>query len=72
MLKTDKALLQQNLLANLPRPDLKDLELLIEWMKRPTMGNVYLLGRDSDCWAQENSPDLVALQARGDDDLLSS
>ena len=41
-------------------------------MKRPTMGGVYLLGRDRDVWSNPKQADLVTLQARVKNDLLSS
>ena len=45
-----------------------DLDFLQQWMRRPTMGNVYLLGRDSNIWSEPNSSDLIALHARQTDD----
>lgn len=32
------------------------------------MGNVYLLGRDSETWSKPDSSDLIALNARHTDD----
>ena len=41
-------------------------------MKRPTMGGVYLLGRDSDVWSNPNQRDLIALNAQEKNDMFSS
>ena len=35
------------------------------------MGNVYLLGQDSDIWENPDVLDLIALNARREDDLFS-
>ncbi|KAL8838166.1 MAG: hypothetical protein Q9176_005249 [Flavoplaca citrina] len=55
----------------IPKPNPRDLAFLQEWMKRPSMGNVYLLGQDSDVWANPEESDLIALQARYCDSPLS-
>ncbi|MCJ1243035.1 hypothetical protein MMC30_000231 [Trapelia coarctata] len=65
------ALIQQGLLQQLQPPNPGDLEFLQRWMKRPEMGSVYLLGRDSDVW-EEPSRDLIALRNRQNDGLYSS
>ena len=41
-------------------------------MKRPTMGGVYLLGRDRDVWERPNPGDLITLKPDYGKDLLSS
>ena len=64
----DEALLQQTTLASLRSPNPRDLAFLQEWMIRPTMGNVYLLGRDSDIWSIPDISDLIALNSRHADD----
>ena len=40
-------------------------------MRRPSMGYVYLLGQDSDIWANPEESDLIALQARHSDSPVS-
>ena len=37
-------------------------------MKRPSMGSVYLLGRDSKVWSEPDLSDLIALHARHAED----
>ena len=49
----------------------RDLSFLQEWMRRPSMGNVYLIGRDSDIWSKPNLSDLIVLRARHSDDLFT-
>lgn len=68
----DEALLHQTTLASLGPPNLHDLAFLQEWMKRPSMGNVYLLGQDSDIWSNPDIPDLIALNARRADDPFTA
>ena len=53
------------------KPNPRDLAFLQEWMRRPSMGNVYLLGQDSDIWANPEESDLIALQARHSDSPVS-
>lgn len=67
----DNALLQQKLLAKFSPPSPRDLRFLQEWMERPTMGKVYLLGRDSETWTTANARDLVTVKHRGDEDPFS-
>jgi hypothetical protein len=71
-MNADEALLLQSLITKIQKPNQRDIQLLQEWMKRPSMGNVYLLGRDSDIWASPEILDLVALNARHSEDFLSS
>ena len=47
----DEALQQQMTLTAQKPVDPRDLSFLQEWMARPSMGNVYLIGRDSDIWS---------------------
>ncbi|KAL9070527.1 MAG: hypothetical protein Q9161_004824 [Pseudevernia consocians] len=68
----NEALLQQTTLASLRSPNPRDLAFLQEWMIRPTMGNVYLLGRDSDIWSIPDISDLIALNSRHADDPFTA
>ncbi len=68
----DEALLQQTTLASLRPPNPHDLAFIQEWMIRPTMGNFYLLGQDSDIWSNPNISDLIALNARHADDPFTA
>lgn len=45
-------------------PNMQDLEFLQTWMQTPSMGNVYLLGPDSDLWEQPDLFDLISLKRR--------
>ncbi|KAI4103509.1 MAG: hypothetical protein LQ339_004234 [Xanthoria mediterranea] len=65
------ALVHQSLITGMSKPNPRDLAFLQEWMRRPSMGNVYLLGQDSDIWANPEESDLIALQARHSDSPVS-
>jgi hypothetical protein len=67
----DHALLQQSMLVKLKSPSPSDLRFLQTWMKTPSMGNVYLLGPDSDIWEKPDQFDLVTLHAQENGDLIS-
>ena len=69
--RSDTALVHQSIITGIPKPNPRDLAFLQEWMKRPSMGNVYLLGQDSDVWANPEESDLIALQARDCDNTVS-
>ncbi|KAK8016228.1 hypothetical protein PG993_014417 [Apiospora rasikravindrae] len=47
-------------LSQLPRPPSRDVQKFEEWLKRPSLGDVYLRGRDRDVWAR--GEDLMCLQ----------
>lgn len=59
---TDDAVLQYSELAKLPSPNTRDVKSLQEWMERPSMGGVFLIGRDRNVWKDDQ--DLIALQKR--------
>ena len=52
-------------------PNARDFRFLVNWMKNPRMGNVYLLGQDSDIWENPAREDLVTLKARKIEDTVS-
>jgi hypothetical protein len=52
--------LQYSQIAKLPEPNPRDLKSLQEWMKRPSMGSVFLIGRDRNVW--NYGQDLIALK----------
>ena len=58
----DEALILQRLIVQFPAPNSKDLDFLQVWMADPKMGNVYLLGADSDIWEKPDLTDLIALR----------
>ena len=43
--------MQYNQISRLPDPSKYDLHALQEWLQRPSLGGVRLLGRDKDIWA---------------------
>jgi hypothetical protein len=51
------------MLAKQPAPIERDLTFLQNWMKRTTMGCVYLLGSDHDIWAQTQREELVVVKS---------
>lgn len=53
-------------------PTPQDLAFLQDWMKRPTMGGVHLIGRDSHVWENPIDGDLIALKSCQRNDLFSS
>ena len=55
-------------MCKLPKADSKRLGRLQEWMQSPSMGNVYLVGRDHSVYS--DGEDLIALQAPNSDHRL--
>ncbi|OAG07047.1 uncharacterized protein CC84DRAFT_1242060 [Paraphaeosphaeria sporulosa] len=58
----NEALLLQTMLAKQSGPLDRDMQFLQEWIKRPSMGYVYLLGADADVWEKPDLADLVVLK----------
>lgn len=56
-------------LSKLDPPNLRDLHFLVDYMKVPSMGNVYLLGPDSDIWEKPDLLDLVSIRPQKNDNL---
>jgi hypothetical protein len=56
-------------IANLPPRKESDLRNLQEWMRRPSMGNVLLIGNDRNVWAE--GKDLIAIRPRPSDNKVS-
>ncbi|KAF2268994.1 hypothetical protein CC78DRAFT_606858 [Lojkania enalia] len=52
-------------------PNSQDLKFLKIWMKDPKMGNVYLLGSDSDIWEKPDMADIVVLRRRENQSPIS-
>ncbi|KAF2659984.1 hypothetical protein K491DRAFT_124748 [Lophiostoma macrostomum CBS 122681] len=65
------ALLEQVQMSKLNLPNLRDLDFLVRYMKTPSMGNVYLLGPDSDIWENPDLPDLISLNPKQSDNWVS-
>ena len=54
------------------KPNARDLKFLQHWMKRPSMGSVYLLGPDSDIWEKPDLSDLITLSSERVDGMVSA
>jgi len=64
----DQALYLQHKIVKIGPPNKQDFKFLQTWMKVPSMGNVYLLGADSDVWETKlDSAELVCLLPRKSD-----
>jgi hypothetical protein len=68
----DEALLQQSELVKMYRPSRKAHALVREWMEESYLGNVRLVGEDSQIWSETTPSELLALDRRDCDDPLSS
>jgi hypothetical protein len=66
----DDAVLHYSQIAKLPEPKPRDLKSLQEWMKRPSMGSVFLIGRDRNVW--NHGQDLIALKPSAPRNKFSS
>lgn len=62
----------QSQLTRLEQPNPQEVEKVRMWMGSTTMGNVFLLGQDSDIWQNEKMrDDLVAPKVSKADDSLT-
>ncbi len=61
-LEIDQALYWQHKMARIKPPNKRDFEFLQTWMKTPSMGNVYLLGADSDIWEAFDATELACFR----------
>jgi hypothetical protein len=57
-------MLLQSFISSNKSPNPQDLQFLQTWMQNPSMGNVYLLGPDSDTWEKPDLFDLIPLKRR--------
>jgi len=67
----DQAVYWQHQFAKIEPPSRQDFEFLQDWMKSPSMGNVYLLGADSDVWETYNPAEQLCLRARPNESTIS-
>lgn len=58
----DESLLLQKMLAKEDGPLAPDMTYLQDWMKRPNMGCVYLIGADSDVYEKPILGDLISVK----------
>ncbi|KIW81816.1 hypothetical protein Z517_04842 [Fonsecaea pedrosoi CBS 271.37] len=58
----NEAVIQYHQMSEMPKPSTNDLAGLQEWLRRPSLGAIYLTGRDREVWSQ--GTDLVAIADR--------
>jgi hypothetical protein len=68
----DTAIIQQKELVKMVYPGRGALSSIKEWMSRPSMGSVHLIGPDRDLWNSTQPQELLALDRNGCDDFLSA
>ena len=68
---TDQALKQQTFNFHLQPPHPYDLKVLRKWLRRPGMGEQFLVGTDRHAWDEDKTEDLISLGLQPDDDPLS-
>ncbi|KAH0834597.1 hypothetical protein FOPE_03745 [Fonsecaea pedrosoi] len=66
----NEAVIQYHQMSEMPKPSTNDLAGLQEWLRRPSLGAVYLTGRDREVWSQ--GTDLVAIADRPRSNRLRS
>ncbi|KAI1411525.1 hypothetical protein F5Y13DRAFT_191142 [Hypoxylon sp. FL1857] len=67
----NQALYLQHMVAKFGPPGKQDFKFLQTWMKTPSMGNVYLLGSDSDVWDNFDAEELVCLKPNKANSLMA-
>ncbi|KAK4455312.1 hypothetical protein QBC34DRAFT_432663 [Podospora aff. communis PSN243] len=68
----NQALHWQHQIAKIEPPSRQNFKFLQGWMKCPSMGNVYLLGADSDVWEKFDANEHICLHSgTGDESLIS-
>lgn len=70
--KSDDALLRYRKILELRRPLPGNVERLDTWMKRTTMGGVYLEGEDHNIWSEPDLDDMVNLKPPTAEDSFTS
>jgi hypothetical protein len=69
---TDEALLLHSKVVNLSRPHKGQMDSLREYMTRPTMGNIGLIGADKSVWSELANLDELVTMARDTPDGTTS
>ncbi|GAW23977.1 hypothetical protein ANO14919_135560 [Xylariales sp. No.14919] len=67
----NQAIYLQHMIAKSGPPSEHSFTSLQNWMKNPSMGNIYLLGADSDVWEKFNASELVCLKPSRADSLVT-
>ncbi|KAM7214997.1 hypothetical protein V8F06_009599 [Rhypophila decipiens] len=66
------ALYLQHIITKIGPPNKQDHRFLQTWIRAPSMGNVYLLGPDSDVWEKQfDDTELVCLLPRSNDNIFA-
>jgi hypothetical protein len=68
----DDAVQQQAAFVQLQKPNPRDLRFLSDWLRRPDLGAVYLIGKDSDIWNEPDRLDLAVLKARRNESIFTA
>ncbi|PVH73039.1 hypothetical protein DL98DRAFT_432025 [Cadophora sp. DSE1049] len=71
------AIIQQSVMSHLAGPNHHDLRSLQQWLERPGMGNLALIGKDRSTWGDAELPinphhDLLTVSSSGNRDLFST
>ncbi|MCJ1465959.1 hypothetical protein MMC07_004578 [Pseudocyphellaria aurata] len=66
----NEAVLQFHQMSKMASPSPHDLHGLQEWLRRPTLGAIYLTGRDRDVWA--DGVDLISIGERPSTNQITS
>ncbi|KAH8593912.1 hypothetical protein B0O99DRAFT_574662 [Bisporella sp. PMI_857] len=71
------AVIQQSIISRLADPNESTLRSLQDWLERPKMGNLALLGRDRDTWGASDEPlrnnmDLFAIGSGRENNVFST
>lgn len=74
--KTDDTIIQQAQIRKLSEPRNDDIRSLQDWLQRPTMGNLALIGEDRNIWGELDEPvkpdlDLLTFTVSGSKDSFS-
>lgn len=69
VIRADTALQQQAFNFELQSPHTYDLKVLQKWLKRPKMGEQFLVGLDRNAWDEKD--DLISLGLTSNDDPLA-
>lgn len=64
-------LLKQRAVATMRKPREYDLKMLREWLERPSMGAMPLLGLDRNSWDSIHENDILSLHPRTPSDSFS-
>ena len=61
---SDATLLQQSQLSKIDSPSEDEIQFLQDWLRRPTMGNAFLRGREETVWRDRAPKEMVTLVQR--------